>query len=89
MVCFLLERRKMEKLKEVETARALMTEAVSWSVMKWLREKKRVRKAADQANAVLDQLSQTIRTMACRTKNCVRGARVAECAWLNKARDRE
>ncbi len=50
----------MEKLPEVETAKALMTEAVSWSVMRWLREKKRVRKAADQANAALDQLSAAI-----------------------------
>jgi len=47
----------MEKLPELETARALMTEAMAWSVMKWLREKKRVRKTADQANAALDQLS--------------------------------
>jgi len=47
----------MEKLPEVETAKALMTEAMVWSVMKWLREKKRVRKTADQANAALDQLS--------------------------------
>lgn len=51
----------MEKIPEVETAKALMTEAVSWSVMKWLREKKRVRKAADQANAALDQLNQAIK----------------------------
>ena len=47
----------MEKIPEVETAKALMTEAMAWSVMKWLREKKRVRKTADQANAALDQLS--------------------------------
>jgi hypothetical protein len=47
----------MENLPEVETAKALMTEAMAWSVMKWLREKKRVRKTADQANAALDQLS--------------------------------
>ena len=47
----------MEKLPEVEIAKALMTEAMAWSVMKWLREKKRVRKTADQANAALDQLS--------------------------------
>lgn len=47
----------MEKLPEVETAKALMTEAMVWSVMKWLREKKRVRKTADLANAALDQLS--------------------------------
>jgi hypothetical protein len=51
----------MEKLLEVETARALMTEAMSWSVMRWLREKKRVRKTADQANAALDQLSEATR----------------------------
>ena len=47
----------MRKLTEVEEAKALMTEAVEWSVMKWLREKKRVRKAADRANDALDQLS--------------------------------
>jgi len=51
----------LEKLPEVETAKALMTEAVSWSVMRWLHEKKRVRKTADQANAALDQLSQMLR----------------------------
>jgi hypothetical protein len=51
----------MEKIPEVESAKALMTEAVTWSVMKWLREKKRVRKTADQANALLDQLSDTIK----------------------------
>jgi len=51
----------MERLPEVEAARALMTEAVAWSVMKWLREKKRVRKTADKANAALDQLSQALR----------------------------
>jgi hypothetical protein len=51
----------MEKLLEVETARALMTEAMTWSVMRWLREKKRVRKTADQANAALNQLSEAMR----------------------------
>jgi len=51
----------MDKLPEVETAKALMTEAVAWSVMKWLREKKRVRKTADQANAALDQLHQAVK----------------------------
>lgn len=34
-----------------------MTEAMAWSVMKWLREKKRVRKVADKANAALDELN--------------------------------
>jgi hypothetical protein len=47
----------MQKLPEVEAAKALMNEAMSWSVMKWLREKKTVRHTADQANALLDQLS--------------------------------
>lgn len=51
----------MEKLPEVESAKALMTEAMTWSVMKWLREKKRVRKTADQANAALDQLSRAVK----------------------------
>ena len=47
----------MRKLPEVEEARALMAEAMAWSVMKWLREKKRVRKVADKANAALDELN--------------------------------
>lgn len=47
----------MRKLPEVEEAKALMTEALEWSVMKWLKEKKRVRKTADRANDALDQLS--------------------------------
>ena len=44
----------MQKIKQVEEAKAIMIEAIDWSVMKWLREKKRVRKAADDANAALD-----------------------------------
>jgi hypothetical protein len=51
----------MQKLSEVESAKALMNEAMRWSVMKWLREKKTVRKTADQANAALDQLSEELR----------------------------
>jgi hypothetical protein len=51
----------MDKIPEVETAKALMNEAMTWSVMKWLREKKRVRKTADQANAALDRSSQAVR----------------------------
>jgi len=48
-------------LPEVETAKALMTEAVKWSVMKWLAEKKRVRKIADIANDSLDVLDREIK----------------------------
>ena len=38
-----------------------MTEAASWSVVKWLREKKRVRQTADRANAALDRVSQSVK----------------------------
>jgi len=48
-------------LPEVQTAKTLMADAMTWSVMKWLREKKNVRKAADLANAALDQLEERIR----------------------------
>jgi len=51
----------MEKIPAVEMAKKLMTEAVAWSVMKWLRQKKMVRKTADQANAALDQLNQEVK----------------------------
>ena len=51
----------MHKLREVEEAKALMIEAMSWSVVKWLREKKRVRRIADKANAVLDELDQSVK----------------------------
>ncbi len=45
----------MDKLVEVEQAKSVMTEAIAWSVVKWLREKKRVRKIADRANGLLDR----------------------------------
>lgn len=38
-----------------------MAEAMKWSVMKWLREKKNVRKTADQANAALDKLNREVK----------------------------
>jgi hypothetical protein len=52
---------RMKTLPEVETAKQLMNEAMRWSVMTWLREKKRVRKTADQANAALDRVSEELR----------------------------
>ncbi len=51
----------MGKLAEVEEAKAVMTEALDWSVIKWLREKKRVRKMADVANASLDRRLEELR----------------------------
>jgi len=50
----------MQELPEVQTAKLLMNDAVNWSVMRWLREKKRVRSTADEANAALDRLRQSI-----------------------------
>ena len=50
----------MQTLKEVKDAKALMTEAKDWSVMKWLTEKKRVRQMADKANSTLDRVEQEI-----------------------------
>jgi hypothetical protein len=44
----------MLNLPEVDKATALMKEAINWSVMRWLSEKKRVRTAADMANDALD-----------------------------------
>lgn len=44
----------MRRLAEVEEAVAVMTEGAEWSVVKWLSQKKRVRKIADRANAALD-----------------------------------
>ena len=61
MLLIFLEERPMDKIPDVEAAKTLMNEAVSWSVMKWLREKKRVRKAADQANAALDQWNRAVK----------------------------
>ena len=51
----------MEMPVEVKEARVLFKEAMDeWSVMKWLSEKKRVRKAADACNATLDRMEKEI-----------------------------
>src|SRR5208282_1345090 len=51
----------MRKLAEVEDAKALMREAVDWSLFTWLWQKKRVRHSADMANDALDQLNKRIK----------------------------
>jgi hypothetical protein len=51
----------MQKLIEVEDAKALLTEATDWSVWRWLMEKKRVRAAADRANEVLDEIDRRVK----------------------------
>jgi hypothetical protein len=52
----------VRKLPEVEEAKALMIEAVDWSVFRWLFEKHRVRETADRANAALDKLDQAVKS---------------------------
>jgi hypothetical protein len=51
----------MQALKEVEAAKELMREAANWSVMRWLSEKKRVRRAADVANDALDAAERKVK----------------------------
>jgi len=51
----------VRKLPEVEEAKALMIEAMDWSVLRWLFEKRSVRQTADQANAALDKLNQAVK----------------------------
>ena len=51
----------MLNLPEVEEAKAIMTGAVNWSVVRWLAEKKKVRKAADLANNALDVLDKQVK----------------------------
>ena len=43
----------MQKLREVEEARAIMTDAGQWSMWRWLTEKPKVRRIADVATAAL------------------------------------
>src|SRR5215831_321566 len=52
----------MRKLSQVEEAKALMKEAADWSVFKWLFEKRRIRKTAEEANAALDKLNHDIKS---------------------------
>jgi len=51
----------MRQLPEVEEAKALMTEAMEWSVFTWLSNKSRVRETADLANAAVDKLNQSVK----------------------------
>jgi hypothetical protein len=51
----------MRKLVEVQEAKALMNEAMCWSVFTWLFEKSRVRETADQAVAALDSSERAVK----------------------------
>jgi hypothetical protein len=52
----------MRKLPEVQEAKNLMKEALDWSALKWLWEKRRVRETADRANAALDLVERTVKS---------------------------
>lgn len=52
----------MRKLPEVQQAKELMSEAIDWSVFKWMFEKPRVRETADRANDALDHLERTVKS---------------------------
>ena len=52
----------MQRLISVEDAIALMTEAREWGVWRWLTEKKKVRAAADAANAALGELEEKVKS---------------------------
>jgi len=52
----------VSRLREVEEAKELMTEAMGWSVFTWLFQKSRVRKTADRANAALDKLKRAVKS---------------------------
>ena len=52
----------MRKLPAVEEARAIMTEAMEWSVWRWLLEKPKVREIADRATAALDRADRKVKS---------------------------
>lgn len=45
----------MRRLAAVEEAKALLTEAIDWSVWRWMTEKGRVREVVDRGTASLDE----------------------------------
>lgn len=51
----------MQKLVEVEDARALMDEARDWSLWRWLFDKGKVRNTADRAVAAFDGLEKKVK----------------------------
>jgi hypothetical protein len=51
----------MQKLAAVEEAKALMTEAIEWSVWRWLMEKRKVRLAADAAVDALNAQAKKVK----------------------------
>jgi hypothetical protein len=52
----------MRKPAQVEEAKDIMRQGMEWSVVRWLKEKRKVRKLADRANAALDALDREVKT---------------------------
>jgi hypothetical protein len=52
----------LRKVTEVDEARALMAEALDWSVFTWLLRKGEVRATADRANAALSRLKRATKS---------------------------
>jgi hypothetical protein len=52
----------MEKLAPVEDAKALLSSARDWSIVRWLAEKRRVRRIADGGTAALDEAERQIKS---------------------------
>jgi len=66
----------MQKLAAVEEAKALMTVGKDWSILKWLAEKRHVRRVADAGTAALDEAERQMKsTWSAELKNAY-----AECA---------
>lgn len=51
----------MRKLPQVEEAKSVMRGGMEWSVVRWLNERRKVRKVADRANAALDALDREVK----------------------------
>jgi hypothetical protein len=51
----------MQKLIPVEEAKALMREAIGWSLWGWLTEKRKLRTTADRAWEALDELEKQVK----------------------------
>jgi hypothetical protein len=51
----------MQKLAEVEEAKALLSVAREWSIVRWLTEKRKVREIADRGTAALDAAERRVK----------------------------
>lgn len=51
----------MEKIEAVENAKAVLSSAIDWSIMRWLTEKKRVRQAADSGTEALNEAERAVK----------------------------